>query len=296
MQRLNYHHLRYFWAIAHAGSLTRAAGDLHLSQSAISVQLSQLERQLGQRLFERVGKRLVLTEAGRIALDYADTVFDAGQELLSTLAGRPADNRRILRVGAIATLSRNFQLEFVHPAMARADVSMVLRSGSMQELLGLLDAHSLDVVLANSPARHESRSDLRTLLLSRQPVSLVGPRRKGRRRFRFPGDLKDVPIVLPGVDSDIRAAFDRVMDEAGIRPIIRAEVDDMAMLRLLARSGDGVTLVPPIVVRDELAAGILLEYCPVPAVEERFYAIMQRRRFPNPLLAELLAAFSAGRG
>ena len=182
MSRLNYHHLRYFWAIAHAGSLTRAAAQLNLSQSAVSVQLGKLESQLGHPLFERSGKQLVLTEAGRIALDYADTVFEAGEELQSTLAGRPKANRQTLRVGAIATLSRNFQMGFLRPIIDRADVALVLRSGSMAELLVLIKAHALDVVLANSPARRDPRSDLRSHLVSRQSVSLVGrPRKKGRR-------------------------------------------------------------------------------------------------------------------
>ena len=288
MPRLNYHHLRYFWAIAHAGTLTKAAAQLNLSQSAVSVQLGKLEAQIGHRLFERSGKLLVLTEAGRIALDYADTVFEAGEELQSTLAGRPKSRSQTLKVGAISTMSRNFHLEFLRPVLKRPDVALVVRSGSMAELLALLKAHALDGVLTNSPAQRDPRSDLRSHLLSRQPVSLVGrPGRKGRR-FRFPQDLKTVPIVLPSVESDVRVAFDRVMDDAGIHPIVRAEVDDMAMLRMLARESDAVALVPPIVVRDELAAGTLVEYCPVPGVEERFYAIVQRRRFPNALLASLL--------
>ncbi len=289
MTRLNYQHLRYFWAIAHAGTLTRAAAQLNLSQSAVSVQLGTLEAKLGHRLFERTGKQLVLTEAGRIALDYADTVFAAGDELLSTLAGRPRANRQTLRVGAIATLSRNFQMEFLRPIIDRADVALVLRSGSMAELLALIKAHALDVVLANSPARRDPRSDLRSHLLSRQPVSLVGRPLKKGKRFRFPQDLKTVPIVLPSLDSDVRIAFDRILDDAGIHPLVQAEVDDMAMLRVIARESDGVTLVPPIVVRDELAAGTLIEYCPVSGVEERFYAIVQRRRFPNPIVTELLS-------
>jgi LysR family transcriptional activator of nhaA len=257
------------------------------------VQLGKLEAQIGHRLFERSGKRLMLTEAGRIALDYADTVFDAGQELLSTLAGRPAASRQTLRVGALATLSRNFQMEFLRPLVSRPDVTLVVRSGSMSELLALLDAHAIDVVLANSAARLESRSDLRAHLLSRQPVSLVGRRNRKRGRFRFPKDLASVPIVLPSADSGVRTAFDRILEDAGVQPIVRAEVDDMAMIRVLARESDGVTLVPPIVVRDELSAGTLVEICPVPEVEERFYAIVQRRRFPNPIVAELLANAAA---
>ena len=115
MRQLNYNHLRYFWVVANTGSLTRAAEQLHLSQSALSVQVQKLEQQIGHALFERVGKRLQITEAGRIALDYANTVFAAGTEMLSTLQGHTGDRRRMLKVGALTTLSRNFQLEFLRP-------------------------------------------------------------------------------------------------------------------------------------------------------------------------------------
>lgn len=288
MRDLNFNHLHYFWAVAHEGSLTRAAERLNLSQSAVSVQIQKLERQIGHPLFDRLGKRLVLTEAGQIALDYADTVFKAGDELISTLRGRPLASRQILRVGALTTLSRNFQLEFLRPLVGRADVELIVRSGTLRELIAQLEAHAIDVVLANSAAPRDSRSLLRSHLLNEQPVSLVGrpPRRKPR--FRFPNDLRTEPVLLPSLDSDIRVAFDRILELAGIRPNILAEVDDMAMLRLLAREREGVTLVPPIVVRDELKNGTLIEHCRIPELTEKFYAIVQKRRFPNQLLARIL--------
>ena len=288
MRDLNFNHLHYFWSVAHEGSLTRAAERLNLSQSAVSVQIQKLERQIGHPLFDRLGKKLILTEAGQIALDYADTVFKAGDELISTLRGRPLSSRQILRVGALTTLSRNFQLEFLRPLVGRADVELIVRSGTLRELITQLETHAIDVVLANSAAPRDSRSLLRNYLLNEQPVSLVGrpPRRKPR--FRFPEDLRKEPILLPSLDSDIRVAFDRILELAGIRPIILAEVDDMAMLRLLAREREGVTLVPPIVVRDELKTGTLIEHCRIPEVTEKFYAIVQKRRFPNQLLARIL--------
>ena len=288
MPQLNYRHLRYFWAIAHDGSLTKAAGRLHLSQSALSVQLAKLEAQLGHPLFDRQGRRLVLTEAGRIALDYADTMFQAGDELLGTLRGQPAVNRQILKVGALTTLSRNFQMEFLRPLMQREDVAVVVRSGTLRELLAQLEAQTIDIVLTNSAVRRDAGTVLHSHLLDRQPVSLVGRPQVDAPAFRFPEDLRDQPLLLPSLDSDIRLDFDRLLALAGIRPIIRAEVDDMAMLRLLAREGDGLTLVPPIVVRDELNAGILVERCRIPDLSESFHAIVQTRRFPNPLLKELL--------
>jgi LysR family transcriptional activator of nhaA len=290
MRDLNYNHLRYFWAVAHEGSLTRAAELMNLSQSALSVQIQKLEHQMGHPLFERAGRKLILTEAGRIALDYADTVFKAGDELMSTLRGRPLATRQVLRVGALTTLSRNFQLEFLRPLVGRSDVELIVRSGNIRDLLAQLEAHAIDVVLANSAAPRDARSSLRNHLLNEQPVSLVGHPRRAGRKFKFPDDLRSEPILLPSLDSDIRVAFDRVLELAGIRPTILAEVDDMAMLRLLAREREGVTLVPPIVVRDELDAGILVEHCRIPEVTETFYAIVQKRRFPNRLLSDLLPA------
>jgi LysR family transcriptional activator of nhaA len=296
MANLNFNHLRYFWAVAHEGSLTRAAARMNLSQSALSVQIQKLEHQMGHPLFDRVGKRLVLTEAGQIALDYADTVFQAGDELMSTLEGRPLASRQILRVGALTTLSRNFQLEFLRPLVGRADVELIVRSGTMRDLLAQLDAHAIDVVLANSAAQRDARAPFRNHLLNEQPVSLVGRPRPGGAKFRFPEDLRHAPILLPSLDSDIRVGFDRLLDLAGIRPIILAEVDDMAMLRLLAREREGVTLVPPIVVRDELVSGALVEHCRIPQLTESFYAITQTRRFPNLLLGELLSRYAVAEG
>jgi LysR family transcriptional activator of nhaA len=288
MRELNYNHLRYFWAVAHEGSLTRAAARMNLSQSALSVQIQKLEHRMGHKLFERAAKKLVLTEAGRIALDYADTVFTAGDELLSTLRGRAVASGQALRVGALTTLSRNFQLEFLRPVLGRSDVELIVRSGNLRDLLAQLESHSVDVVLANSAAPRDARTPLRNYLLDEQPVSLVGRPRSGGRKFRFPADLAAEKLLLPSLESDIRVAFDQILEQAGIRPAILAEVDDMAMLRLLAREREGMAVVPPIVVRDELDSGILVEYCRIPEVTERFYAIVQKRRFPNRLLTELL--------
>jgi LysR family transcriptional activator of nhaA len=288
MAALNYNHLRYFHAVAHAGNLTRAAQQLNLSQSALSVQLKALEAQLGHALFEREARRMVLTEAGKIALDYADTVFAAGDALQSTLAGRVRLDQQVLRIGALPTLSRNFQAEFIAPLIGRRDVELVMLSGTIRDLLAQLEAHELDVVLANQPPRGLVAPDIVSRRIAQQPVGLVGPPGLLHRPLRFPQDLTKLPVLLPAKGLDIRTGFDQLLDQAGIQPIILAEVDDMAMLRLLARSSDALTLVPPIVVKDELAAGTLVEVFTIPGLTEEFHAITQRRRFPNPLLGALL--------
>jgi LysR family transcriptional activator of nhaA len=231
---------------------------------------------------------MLLTEAGKIALDHADRAFAAGDELLARMAGRPAAQQQVLRVGALPTLSRNFQLEFVAPLVGRRDVELIMRSGTMRDLLAQLAAHELDVVLSNLAVRQDAHSDMQSWRLSEQPVSLVAPPGVADLSFRFPESLAELPVLLPSQDSDIRPAFDQLLERAGIVPTILAEVDDMAMLRLMARDSEALTLVPAIVVKDELHAGSLVEVYQLPDLSEQFFAITQRRRFPNPLLAGLL--------
>lgn len=287
MADFNYHHLRYFWAVAHDGNLTRTAERLNLSQSAVSVQIKQLEDHLGHALFERRGRQLHLTEAGRIALDHADTIFAAGRELVGTLreTGR---TRQTIRIGALATLSRNFHIEFLRPILGRADVEVILRSASAADLLRALETLNLDVVLINQPPARDSVTRFVSHRLSEQPVSLVGP----PDRLIAPYDLKSLletqPVILPTPDTGVRIGFDALTDRLGIRPQIAAEVDDMAMMRLLARDGVGLAVLPPIVVQDELSSGRLIEADRLPGISETFYAVTLKRRFPNPLLAELL--------
>jgi LysR family transcriptional activator of nhaA len=293
---LNYHHLRYFWAIAHEGNLTKAANRMNVAQSALSIQLRQLEESLGQPLFIRQNRQLVLTEAGQMALQYADSIFRSGEELVDTLKHRARKARQVLRVGAVATLSRNFQWEFVKPLRARKDVELVLRAGTLRDLMAQLRNHEVDVVLSNHPLRRDAETDHYSHLLAEQEVSLVGqPARSGsggegrHKRFHFPDDLRRVPVVLPSLASDIRADFDLILHQAGVRPVIAAEVDDMAMLRVIALRTKAITLVPRVVVKDELRAGVLVEHHRLAAVKERFFAITPSRTFPNPIVKELIA-------
>lgn len=289
MPSLNFHHLRYFHAIAQAGGLTRAAERLNVSPSALSIQLRDLEAQLGHALFERRGRSLVLTEAGRIALDRAEAIFAAGEDLVATLKGRGAA-REALRVGALATLSRNFQLRFVEPVLGREDVEIVLRSGALRDLLDGLEAHGLDVVLSTLAPSRDAVAPWVVHPLASQPVSLIAHRDRAATRRPLRAWLADEPILLPGPDSSVRADLDALFQRLGIRPKIAAEVDDMAMLRLLARQDAGLVAVPPIVVRDELDSGLMVEVQALEGVVERFYAITVDRRFPNPLVQTLLAA------
>jgi len=287
MAFLNYHHLRYFRAVARDGVLTRAAQTLGISQSALSIQLRKLEESLGQNLFSREQKRLVLTEAGRLVLDYAETIFKTGEELMDTLQHRGMRQRQVVRIGVVATMSRNFVIQTLLPLIDRPDVELVLRSGSLRELLDHLGAHTIDLILSNLPVRRDAETPWHCRLLAEQPVSLVGKKTKSTRRFRFPHDLRTTPVILPSLESNIRAPFDLLMEQAGIRPIIAAEVDDMALLRLLARNSHAVALVPTVVVKDELRQGLLTERHRLPQIKKSFFAILPTRQFPNRVIAEL---------
>ncbi|AEI92360.1 HTH-type transcriptional regulator, LysR family [Roseobacter litoralis Och 149] len=287
MSEFNYHHLRYFWAVAHDGNLTRTAERLNLSQSAVSIQIKQLEAQLGHALFERRGRQLILTEAGRIALDHADAIFSAGRELVGTLEEQGRE-RQAIRIGSLATLSRNFQMEFLRPILDRSDVDIILRSGTSADLLRALEALNLDIVLINQPPARDAVTPFVSHRLSEQPVSLVGTPARLTGNRSLPELLSTEPVILPIADTGIRIGFDAWTERLGIRPQIAAEVDDMAMMRLLAREGVGLAVLPPIVVQDELNSGRLIEVGQLPDIGETFYAVTITRRFPNPILSDLL--------
>lgn len=284
---LNYRHLRYFQTVAEAGTLSEAARRLNLSPSALSVQLAQLEAQIGQALFERRGRSLLLTEAGRVALDYAGQIFRTGDELVGVLKHLSPVSRRVLRVGMVATLSRNFAVGLLEPVIHDRDAELTVRSGTLEELVQALGSDALDLVLSNLPAPHHETLDLQSRLIDEQHAALVGVPSL-RPNAAFPQALDGLPLLLPGRQSGIRMAFDRLVEAAAVRPQVLAQVDDMAMLRVLARSGAGAALVPPIVVTDELESGQLAVLHRFDDIRESFYAVTRRRRFPNPLLVRLL--------
>lgn len=287
--KINLHHLRLFRAVATVGTLTGAAQSLNLSQSALSTQLRALEASLGHDLFDRRGRGLILTEAGRIALDHAESIFRTADDLTAILrdTGRA---RRALRVGALATLSRNFQMQLLRPLIGRPDVEVVLRSGSQVELLRGLEALALDVVLTNLAPPRDAVSPWLIHRIDEQAVSLIGtPARVGTPPRPLNALLSSEPLILPAPETVLRAAFDALAMRLELNPIIAAEVDDMAMIRLLARSDAGLAIIPPIVVRDELETDFLVEAAKLDGMNEAFMAVTLQRRFPNPLLADILA-------
>ena len=288
LRQLNFHHLFYFWRVAKEGHLTRASEELHISQSALSAQIKQLEERLGEPLFTREGRRLVLTNSGQLVLSYAENIFGLGQEMLGRLQGNSLGISK-LRVGSVATLSRNYQENWFRPALANPDVVLTLESGLLEDLLQRLLQHQLDVVLANEAVPTDPEQPLHCRLLGSQAVSLVGPASIWQgQHLRIPHDLHGLDIALPGARHALRAQFDALCEAAQVKPRIRAEVDDMAMLRLIARDSGWLTLLPEVVVQDEVRNGTLVVLGQTEQLQEHFYAITAPQRSRIEVLEQLL--------
>ncbi|WP_439141091.1 LysR family transcriptional regulator [Planktotalea sp.] len=285
INRLNYHHLRYFREVAIEGHLGQAAARLNVAQSALSVQIRQLEDRLGVALFERIARKLVLTEEGRIVLDHADQIFKAGDELLATLQ-LSSTAKPVLRIGAISTLSRNFQLQFLRPLLGSDDYTFSLTSGQGQALFDELETLSLDVVLSTHIPENKGDKSYAAQLIAQQPVRVHG----SSERLKHPTLahlLAHEPLIVP-TESVIQTGFENLVARLGIQPNVVAHVDDMAMVRLLAREGVGLAIAPTVVLADEIQSGLLTTAPFDLGIFEPFYAITVPRRFPHPALMQLL--------
>lgn len=285
MASFNYHHLRYFRAVAHDGNLTRTAERLNVSQSALSSQIKDLEDRLGHALFERTGRSLLLTEAGRIVLDHADRIFTTGEDLLAALA-QSGPKLPPLRIGALSTLSRNFQLQFLRSLLASEQVQVSLRSGDSATLMDALTSLALDAVLTTDPPNSIGTRSFVTHRIAEQRVGLHAVPHRLRHKT-LTAVFDNEPFILP-TEGTIRSGFVSLCARVKREANIVAEVDDMAMVRLLAREGVGVAIAPSVVFADEIAAGTIVTAPFDLKMSETFYAVTIMRTFPHPALAQLL--------
>jgi len=286
MSKLNYHHFYYFWQVMKIGNLTRAAKQLHVSQSALSTQIKQLEHSLGVSLFQRAGRKLLPTETGQRAFAYAEEIFTRGEEL-QALISQGEIGRRTLQIGVLATMSRNFVDQFIQPLIDDAETRFVLETRGQTNLLNGLANHEFDLVLTNIEVQASRDVLWQCRLLYRQSVAAVG--RPGLSlATRFDASYLQLPWVLPIANTPIRSAFDGLCASLQQQPDVIAEANDMAMLRLLARDTGALTAIPDLVVRDELENGTLKHYCDLPNLFENFYAVTLQRRYYHPQIANLL--------
>lgn len=291
MEWLNYHHLRYFWAAAREGSVTRASEKLHISQPAVSAQIRELEQALAEKLFARSGRSLTLTEAGRVVYRYAEEIFGLGTEMVETLKGRPTGRPVRLAVGITNVIPKLIAYRLLKPALKLPDpVRVECREDRPERLLAELATHGLDLVLADAPAAPTMRVRARSHLLGECGVSIFGAERLGKAHRRgFPRSLDGAPLLLPTVDSTLRRLLDEWFEAQGIRPQIVGEFEDSALLKVFGQSGTGLFAVPSAIEAD------VRRHYGVQAVgrvelRERFYAITVERRLKHPAVVAISEA------
>jgi LysR family transcriptional activator of nhaA len=290
MSRLNYHHLQYFWHVAKVGNLTRVAEKLHVSQSALSAQIKQLEESLGCQLFLRQGRKLVLTEIGNVTFSYAESIFNKGNELENLLRRGVESENKIVKIGVLSTMSRNFIESFVEPMLNNSSFKLEIYASGQGTLLNALNNHQLDLALTNIEVRGNADQLWECILLNRQPISVIGPDGFDIKHS-FSKKYQEYSWILPTAESPIRGAFDGLCALHKVEPKIVAEANDMAMLRLLARDSMALTVMPEVVVKDELRDGILKAYSQLPEVYENFYAVTVKKHFRKYEINNLINQF-----
>jgi LysR family transcriptional activator of nhaA len=296
MGTLNYHHLRLFQAVAREGNLTRASKQLHLTPQTVSTQIRDLEAALGERLFQRIGRRMFLTEAGQVALRYANEIFSLGQEFQETLRGRPTGHPPRILVGAADVLPKLIVHRLIEPALRLNEpIQLVCHEGTPTELLADLAVHRLDVVLSDTPIPPTVNVRAYNHLLGTCGVTFMAQPKLGRRlRRRFPESLDGAPVLLPIDDAVLRRLLDGWFDSCGVRPVIVGEFEDSALLKSFGQAGEGFFAIPT-VVEEEVARQYEVEAIgQTEEVTESFYAISVERRVRHPAVAAPGAA--SGRG
>jgi LysR family transcriptional activator of nhaA len=290
MEWLNYHHLLYFWVVAREGTVTEASKVLRLAHPTISGQIHRLEEVLGEKLFTRRGRRLELTDEGRIAYRYADEIFSLGQEFLDTLKGRSKGRPLRLVVGVSDVLAKSIVHRMLQPVFQLAEsVSLECReSRSVDSFMADLATHRVDVVLADAPAG--PGTSVRTYsheLGDCGTTFLAAPRLARSWRRRFPASLDQSPALLPTSDSTFRRALKDWFGRLKLRPRVVAELDDAALAMVFAEAGLGFVAAPDLLEK-ELCERYDVEIVGrTREVRQRFYAISIERKIGHPGVAAI---------
>jgi LysR family transcriptional activator of nhaA len=296
MEWLNYHHLLYFWTVVREGGVVRAAEKLRLSQPTVSAQVKALEARLGEKLFTRVGRRLVPTDVGQVVYRYADEIFSLGRELLDTVQGRAPGRPMRLVVGVADVLSKQIAYRLLAPALELpGPVRVICREARAESLLAALALHEVDLVLADTPVPPTVHVKAYSHLLGESDVTcFAAPALAARLRRRFPHSLTGAPMLLPGEGTVVRRQLEDWFQATGIRPAIVGEFDDSALMKAFGEQGTGAFVGPT-----AIAAEIRRQYRVAPvggidSVRERFYAISYERRIKHPAVVAIAEAARTG--
>ena len=287
MDRLNYHHLLYFWMVAREGTIARASAELRLSQPAVSGQIRALEHAIGERLFERAGRRLRLTSVGQVVFEYAQGIFTLGRDLAETLAGRSSG--RPLRIGVADVVPKLISHRLIQPVLGLpGTLRLIVREDDAERLFAELGFHRLDVVITDAPAPQSSQR-LFSHLLGESALCLLAADPLARRlRRRFPASLDGQPFLLPSEGTPLRRTIDNWFRRMRLAPRVVGEFDDSALVKSFGADGAGAFVVP-----DAIAANVLRQYGVrrvglLEGAVERFYAVTAERKLSHPAVTAIL--------
>lgn len=289
MAWLNYHHLFYFRVIASEGSIARAAEKLRLGQPTLSAQLKQLEQTIGKPLFDRRNRKLILTEAGKAALDYANEIFRLGDEMIEVLQDRMPEDQTHLQIGALDSVPKSVILSIVMEAYKTAPCVVSILEGKGDELIRELRAHRIDLIVSNYPSQAVEEAQLFSKSVAKLPVSVYAAAKfKGLKRS-FPESLRGRPFVLPTAHSKLRHDLNHYFRLKGIQIAPVAETQDTSLQKLLASHGVGLA---PFSEVEGCPEDNLVRLGRLEGVHEEFWLISAQRKLENPVAAKLMRNFS----
>ncbi|MBI5532398.1 MAG: transcriptional activator NhaR [Deltaproteobacteria bacterium] len=291
MEWLNYHHLLYFWVVAREGGLTQASKVLRLAHPTLSGQIRQLEESFGEKLFDRSGRRLVLTDVGKTVFGYADEIFSLGNELIDTIRQRPTGRPARVHVGISHVLPKLVARRLLDPALQLAEpVHLVCHEDRYDRLLAALAVHDLDVILTDAPVAPGTNIRAYGHLLGECGITFfVAPSLHASCRGRFPKCLDGAPFLAPADGTSLRRSLEQWFTTQAVSPRIVAEFDDSALLKTFGGDGVGVFAAPSVVDAEVKAHHGVEVLGRTQEVRERFYAISAERKLKNPAVAAICA-------
>ncbi len=289
---INYHHLLYFKTIAEEGSVSKAAEKLRLGQPTLSAQLKQFEENLGVQLFERQHKKLILSEQGKIALEYARQIFNMGNEMFEVLHDRLIPQRVHLQIGALDSIAKQITFQITKAAYKLGKCQVSLKEGKPDEILRELMAHRIDLVISNFLPSSQEAKGLFHRSVIKKPVGIYGSTRFKSLKKNFPESLNQQPFILPTYDSKLRSDLDHWFQLQKISPDIIAETQDISLKKLMAIEGLGLIAAASHTVMQQVLSGELIEIGVLDSISEELYLIAAQRKIENPIAAQIMRTFS----
>ena len=298
MEWLNYHHLLYFWTVGRIGSVSRASAELRLTQATVSAQIKSLEQSLGEKLFHKSGRHLILTDTGKLVFRYAEEIFSLGQELMGTLKGRPQGGLARVNVGVTEVMPKLVAYQLIEPALKLKDpYRIICREGTNSELLAALAGHDIDVMLSDGPVDPAVNVKAFNHLLGECGVVLFGaPQLAAKYRAGFPRSLDGAPFLLTTSNTTARRSLDQWFESKNIRPTIVAEFEDSALMKVFGQRGLGLFVASSVITAEVQRQYDVKMIGRLDGVTERYYAISLDRKLKHPAVVAISDAARARLG